>query len=586
MNEKVIYFSLNSNRKQSFYKYVRQQRICYAPKFSFALEGETDVFYDPRDLITVIERNEKKGSLHIIIDYVSCCGTGQETNYSEAIRDIIMCYPEVQFLFDETFVRKSIDARNDARNRKYNFMNFLFWEATSTDVMNNVLAEFHQFEMKFGDEKAIKEQFIRLLKGCINLYDGSNLRHAIKEVKRNRLSVESNYKKLQESRSTWAAVVVEEEYHQNMFNSYCLYANGFRVFPIVSATELLWINKTIRDDKVKRIEAPLLIRDYDLQFVDEDRVNSGVAKGDKSVDIGGQPYNFYMNEIDFIRGAKYIEIEKDEKELREDKKKYILVSDVAPYNPYWDAFDSVPKYFVSKGGKTVSIKKDYGQPIATEDEQRRLCLKGIEKPLEGIFASFRDDIKEVRERYDESRDVSDFVTKRTNNSGHSCPLDIYGITRSMVQRAETYYQNGCNRLAALLAGEALEVLNGFHKSLMYKAYYLQAVAENAMAMSLLGGDEGVLRRDVKFRLKQKVIKDVERMMPGDEEYRYNLLYNIFNDCMLFCQQKEYFEAADEALSVMVHEKEGISPARFVNILVEKVGKIAELFRKLFKNKDE
>ena len=208
----------------------------------------------------------------------------------------------------------------------------------------------------------------------------------------------------------------------------------------------------------------------------------------------------------------------------------------------------------------------------------------MKKQMEGIYASLRR-IPCVKKRYDESREIGDddhmmipFKISRTDSSGHSCPLDLYGIARSMVHRAEDYYQNGDNRLAALVAGEALEVLNGFHKSLMHKAYYIQAVAENAMAMSLLGGDEGVLRTDIKFRLRQKVVRDVERMIPNDEEDRYNLLYNIFNDCMLFCQQKEYFDAADEALSVMVHEKEGMSPADWINLIIDKIEGIIALFK--------
>lgn len=584
MNEKVIYFSLNSTRKNNFYQYIRKQRICYTPKFSFALECEGVVFDDPRDLITIIEKIEKKDSLHIIIDYVSCCGKGEEENYSTAIRDIIMCYPEVQFLFDETYVRKEYENRkaSDKYTPKYSFMNFLFRKAVFTDVtLMNVLAEFHQFDLGDFKKETIKDQFIRLLKGCNNMYDGSNLRHAIKWFKRDRLGVSSNYENLQTSRSDYIAVVVEEEYHQNMFNSYCLYVNGFRVLPIVSVSELLWINRTIKNHKdyfycTKEnggIEKkPLLFRDYDLQFVDEGSTSSGVKTG--GVTVNGQ--SLTLNEIDWIRGAKRIE---------KPVKKYALIGKNKDIdfgdNPYWNEFDEDNIYFASKGGDGICVDYDFDKPMAV-DEDGELCLRGVEKPIEGVYVSLREDFDFVRKRYDRSRENRAFVTSRTGISGHSCPLDIYGITRSMVHRAEDYYQKGANRLAALVAGEALEVLNGFHRSLMYKAYYIQAVAENAMAMSLLGGDEGVLRKDVKFRLRQKVISDVERMMPHDEEYRYNLLYNIFNDCMLFCIQKEYFEAADEALSVMVHEKEGMSLADFVNRVEVKIERVFCLFGKLFK----
>lgn len=591
MNERVVYFSLFPDRKNAFYQYVKDERICYTPKFSFALEGEKDDFNDPRDLITLIERTPKKDSLHIIIDYVSCCGTINETNYATAIRDIIMCYPEVQFLFDETFVRKSHDEKNkresvDGGNEGYNFLNFLFWKAEigKDEVISNVFAEFHQFDMGNYDVDVVRKQFIRLLKGCNNIYDASNLRYAIKRYKFRQLDVNRNYVKLEESRKRHAAVVVEEEYHQNMFNSYCLYANGYRVFPIVSATELKWINEEKRHrylfsqgivEAEKKGEDPLLIRDYDLQFVDENLVDSEVEKGGVT-DIGSEkrpfPVDVKLNEIDYIRGAKAVKpkdkdgnviIAKGGRELV----KYVLIETDATgkANPYWKAFPKNQAYFVSKGDRTIDIKffkkmegsmgirkanrKFFGKEISDT-----LMLKGLRKPMEGIYVSIRR-IPDVYDRYEDSRDKEEFVTNRQGGTGHSCPLDIYGIARLMVHRAEDHYKNGRNRLAALVAGEALEVLNGFHRSLMNKAYHIQAVAENAMAMSLLGGDEGVLRMDIKFRLNFKVSMEAKRMIPDDED-RFNLLYNIFNDCMLFCREKEYFEAADEALSVMVHEKEG------------------------------
>ena len=125
----------------------------------------------------------------------------------------------------------------------------------------------------------------------------------------------------------------------------------------------------------------------------------------------------------------------------------------------------------------------------------------------------------------------------------------------MIGRAEVYSREERYRTAALVAGEAMEILNGFHVSLMKTAYFIQAVAENAMAISLLGGNENVLSEDVSFRLR-KVKEDVVRLVPMRED-QLNVLYNIFNDCRLYCREKEYFEAADHALSIMMLEKEGL-----------------------------
>ena len=739
MLEKVIYFSLNTTRKTNFYEFIRHNGICFNPKFSFSLEGEEEELEDPRDLINLIEKDYKKDSIHVIIDYVSLFGKGKEENYSTVIRDIIMCYPEVQFLFDETYVKQENAKRKELcpEALEYNFLNFLFMKSPRfmKDLKNrmrpgfaidpqkngldeykylsNVLAEYHQFDMAGFKKGNVEEQFILLLKGRNNMYDGSNLRHAIKEHKYKKvLHVKLNYSKLCESRGNNAAITVEEEYHQSMFNGYCLYANGYRVFPIMTATELLWINK-----QKQHLGHPLLIRDYDLQFIDENRCTSnikdknifinvslsegqyhiersanccadvqcvvfnkmekqngdynlefdndqnthqkvsikktnshdgnckltfvyedGVAsvipkevvieylednKGEYNIEFAdvedpnlenntfqrrgafhrsenereihqepkdpqSLPHSIKIhkaigkdgcyslldleeiieakaNEIDYIRGAKAF------RDLEDGSVIGFVEFDID--NSYWKSFGTknAITYFVSKGEESLSIlepKNDDSSVKAMNPQGKCLELKGLKKPLEGIYASMQL-IPAVNERYKDSRDIDAFKTSREGGE-HGCPLDIYGIARSMVQRAERYYKFGRPRLAALVAGEALEVLNGFHKSLMNQAYYILSVSENAMAMSLLGGNEEMLKKDVNIRLRKKVKEDVDRMI-ADPKDRYNLLYNIFNDCMLFCQEKEYFGAADEALSAMVHEKEGVRLGKWIGDKCKTIG---------------
>ena len=494
------------------------------------------------------------------------CGKGKEKNYSTVIRDIIMCYPEVQFLFDETFTILENEKRKLEGEDAYSFLNFLFWNEPNTmkatgneplkgfkKCLKSVIAEFHQFNLGKMDtlggfsKNAVEKQFIFLLKGRNNMYDGSNLRHAIKEYKfTEKLHVKVNYATLSESRSEYAAVTVEEEYHQSMFNGYCLYANGYRVIPIMTASELRWINEKYKNQEIAN--KPLLIRDYDLQFIDEDRVPK-TQEG--------------KNEIDFIRKANKVY----------DSTNKIIQYTVLPNddNPYWSGFDESKTFFVSKGEEALRLDLNYSKAMEESQDKEGnhfLKLRGIKKPLEGIYASMRL-IPVVNERYNSSRDTDSFKTSREGGE-HGCPLDIYGIARSMVQRAERYYKFGRPRLAALVAGEALEVLNGFHKSLMNQAYYILSVSENAMAMSLLGGNEEMLKKDVNIRLRKKVKEDVDRMI-ADPKDRYNLLYNIFNDCMLFCQEKEYFGAADEALSAMVHEKEGVRLGKWIGDQCKTIG---------------
>ena len=631
MNEKVIYFSLNEERRKSFYQFVGDE-ICYTQKFSFSLEGDnrcgrgpnsfgagvgadagqhegdnsymkdhsnvhnsvqTPLFKDPRDLIPLIENCKKKDSLHVIIDYVSCCSFEKIDNYAEVIRDIIMAYPEVQFLFDETFVLKETPTTS---TDKWCFLNFLFKDATikngevkCKNEAISVLTDFHQFSFGELHNEEIEKQLICLLKGRNNMFDGSNLRCAIRTYKLvNKLKVRDNFFKLTKSRRDHLAIVVEEEYQQSIFNGYCLYTNGFRAIPIMTATELKWINKKENEEFIKvgndkNDPKTIVVRDYDLQFIDERKC---LTEDKPKVKTKGGNEVEEINEIDLVRGAKYCaEIKKEEtnawtkgksKDVRKYEEDFALVP--IKHNPYWKAFQHTPTFFVSKGGgnlitrKCVKMKK---RPMHLSHKTKKLVLYGIQKPIEGIYVSMQK-FKPVRKRY--KKTVYGFLRKKENGvniyridikrqevGGHGCPLDIYGIVRSMVNRAELYYRFGRPRLAALVAGEALEILNGFHMSLMKQAYYIKAVSENAMAMSLLGGDEALLCEDLIFRMK-KVRKEVNRLVQ-DIDDRENLLMNIYNDCRLFCREKEYLVAADDALSYMMRDREGWNLiSKIINLL--------------------
>lgn len=585
MNEKVIYFSLNRKRAFSFFDYIVKNRICYRPKFSFSLVKPKRSFKDPRDLITLIEEEHKKDSLHIIIDYISCCDWGDFDNHATVIRDIIMAYPEIQFLFDETFVSKTKRDQASGKQNNWCFLNFLFQDAND-DICNNgniiidvyngktkepeptpfhVLKEFHQFDLSGFSEDTTNEQFIRLLKGCNNMYDGSNLRCAIKSYKFSKLHVKNNFKLITESRHDHAAIVVEEEYHQAMFNSYCLHANGFRVLPVMTATELHWANNNVG----KIDDDCIVVRDYDLQFVDESSSSSVINSKIEGTNL-----------IDYIRGAKDWS-GTDWSKMSSKVKRidgYSLIPMDFNNNPFWGNFIMGNTFFVSKGDSTkednpkiiLNFKDEIKRIKPIGDKNEQLQLYGIKKPLEGIYASMQE-FKIVHDRYHDTiyrntKNNDDYKIEigRQGDGGHSCPLDIYGIARSMVHRAGVYYYVGRHRLAALVAGEAIELLNGFHLALMKQAYYIQAVSENAMAMSLLGGDEDKLCKDLVLRLEEKVKRDVERMIRNKED-RMNLLMNIYNDCRLFCREKEYLTAADDALSIIMQEKESLHFSDLFNL---------------------
>lgn len=539
--EKVVYFSLKDKNITNFDEITKTLR--YAPKYSFEVVHKEDGFNNLRDLIPLIEDCTNKESLHVIIDYESLKGDDvDENDCAKVLRHIIMAYPEVQFLFDETktngkcfltdFLFK--DKTNDVKiNKEFSdgmeghvidTKEFVVGKDNAVPLLIQVQPELHTICIDEEDDHFA----LLLVKGRNNLYDASNLRSTIKAVKRCELRVIDNYRRLTQSRRNHMAVVVEEEYHQNMFNSYCLYANGYRVYPIITATELISRNK-----QEEKTPCAIYVRDYDLQFIDE-----------KQSDYANVDYN----EVDWVRGAK-----------RNEDDKYVILE--RAINKYWSHFNDKHGYFLTKGGDGIELKLDNAdnrQSMRCKNEDKTLVLNGMGKPIEGIYISVQK-INEIKCRYQETRYLkkhNDYciVTKRMGKDGHSVPLDIYGIARSMVQRAEKYYNDKKYRLAALVASESIEILNGFHPSLMKRAYYVQAVSENAMAMSLLGGEESKLIEDIDFRFE--IIKeDVKRMVVGKVD-RKNVLNNIYNDCRIFCRDVEYLEAADEALSFLVHENEG------------------------------
>ena len=141
------------------------------------------------------------------------------------------------------------------------------------------------------------------------------------------------------------------------------------------------------------------------------------------------------------------------------------------------------------------------------------------------------------------------------------------MANRMIRRAEIYYNNKRYLLAALVSGEAMEILNGFHHRLMIKAYYIQAIAENAVSMDVVGANEKYLAKDAQFRVE--IIKeDVERFYYGyEEDSSRNVLNHIFSTCRQFCKEHEHFESEEVFLSAMGHLLEGMSIGKFFKYIV-------------------
>ena len=518
-HKKILYFSTNRNTIEAFNAFCKRNDL--QRKNKFELICHKDDFASVFDLHIYLENtSDDLTSLFVIIDYLSLSCKEKYQDNREMLCDIILAYPEVHFFFDDSYVRyKGING---------DYRNFLFEESQDSSL----LGSFHSFCVERND--GYNTSFDRLLNQRNNLFDASNLRSCIRNSKYEDLHVHKNFSKIQDSRKNNLAIVVEEEISQCFFNSYLLYTNGFSALPVSTACELMWVNKTHAiHNNIK-----LILRDSDLQFKDE---KNHLCNG--------------YSEIDLIRGYKF-----NDKVNNFD----ILDNPDSFTNDFWSNLYNKRTYFITKGYKggkmIISNPQDRTKDntLNINASSSNISVWGISKPVNGIYNEIHK-INEVKDRFRESRysltgDTEGVYKIRIDRKDHdhSTPLDIYEIVRSMVKRSEHYYSAGKFLFAALISSEAIEMMNGFHLTLMLKAYYINAVAENALAVRLLGANEEKLKEDTRFRLAEKVPQDLDRMCQNAPEFKKNMLISIYNEARRFCKMKEHLDSAEVALSLLVH----------------------------------
>lgn len=432
------------------------------------------------------------------------------------------------------------------------------------NLISKIAVDFVDFDMVTINIESMSSNLLKnIVQGYDNLFDASNLRYAIKQWKYADIDVHSqNLRSTQESRRDNLAICVEEEREQNRFNSYCLFANGYRVLPITSAVELMRINDRFSDEETT-IKPSLIVRDYDLQFPDQHEIPSTP-----------------IDAIDQIRGYRFHE---------ESEKWDTYICNSKCWSSFYDSesnqekgYSKIPILFISKGGKNVDIEK--ASKLLSNSKsgkhgyisyyinrrfgvfEPRLHLPGIQKPISGIYRKFFE-VKQIKERYELSRKHRrKYMNTSRQGHEHGTSLDIYSLVKSIIDRARKYFDSGKYIHAAILSNEALEYLNGFHQSLMVEAYYINAVAENAISLDAMGVDEETLSEDALIRV-HKIKEDVKRLyeQKGKKGWKKesvtrlsrNALNQIYSDCRTFCHDKEHFKAEDVFISAMGHINEKI-----------------------------
>lgn len=559
---KILYFSLDDNRCAAFGKMVQDNKLNYSSKAMFKLLNE-HAYKDVGDLVFFLDNYEEDyQSLHVIIDIAAVLDPEKIKKQEDVkrtriklIRDLIISYPEVQFIFD----RRSGDNHTltqyifpkeelpESIREKYQD----WFKTTATKVFVKFLEL--RWDVVESTSKALKDTFYTIICGMDNTFDGTNIRYAIKDWNYLLLRIDKNYGNIQNSRSVNLALCVEEETNQNMFLSYALYKSGYRVLPVTCAAELKKLNEAVNESKC------IIFRDFDLQFEDEGKA------------------------IDLIRGYKFCDKEEVEIERAKCEEYYsegwnsmLKVDSLNNIkNRYWKDICDNTTVYVTKGPRNseiVSPKYFVGAEIS--EDREILKLGGFRKPVSGIYHAFHE-VNEIRRRYDESLQNNMFVTSREGHD-HSTPLDIYDLVNSMLKRAERYYASERFRLAALVSSEANEIMNGFHQRLMVKAQYIIAKAENAIAMDVVGGDEAILAADAIFRV-EKIRMDVERIYTTDKGVDsaqcINVLNQIFSDCRQYCKDREHFKSEEVFIDAMAKLNDGIdseSPSLFIKEAKEKL----------------
>lgn len=457
-NKKLLYFSLNPHSTKAFYNYIARTFQDRRNSFSVCIVDKNNSFKHASDLTLFLEQQSGLGSFYVIIDYLSFYNfhlddkSAYEKNEmngndmivvsdrikglkdfsikqaSEIIAKTILKYPEVMFLFDESWQEKQNDNKP---NNEINFTDFLFYDGC--DDVVSIYKDYHQYRVWH------EQPFAFIKRNWDNLYDGSNLRFAIKRYFYRQLCVSRyNFSAVQDSRKDYLAFCIEEEHSQIRFNSYALYTNGFRVLPISSAQDLKDFNSYLKDCNLKF--PPVVVRDYDLQFADEKTDD----KHEETID----GVKVKINVIDDIRGVKFFD--SSDCRLYQGRWHVLTYDSKKKDYDYWSSFLEYPVYFISKGGHGIKIAEtdkflEKSRKQLTTKQRKQLVKERIKISflLRGILDERKTELNDDRQKqaealFDKRRELRKQIKiidcNKRNNDRESVFLD--GTTEQIVRGIE------------------------------------------------------------------------------------------------------------------------------------------------------
>jgi hypothetical protein len=575
--QELLFFTLNDCTAISFERYVRFTGKEYVKNSEFRYlrqpSGDPITFKHLLDLEYFIEGLpvHRIANLLIIIDQYSLDLGDNRT--LELLDEIILLYPEVKItflscnddwvsLFDshklECQIEKPEKCSHDRCESCKNYRSDDGRKGYDRCSVSLVLPYIHSFDLGKllnADPENISgsngpEPFTLLVRGQSNMFDASNLRNLVKQRTFDKITTRSNFAREQCSRAHNKALVAEEELSQAYTAAYGMYVMGYSVLPVVSAAELKYLQKK----KTEAWPSWIILRDYDLQYEDykEVRLDLYHLRGLMRVDSHG----------------KSIDQHNDDKYWKWDRCDDIwgkMPFSKVGYSMFLSRFDvsdkkinpqiCQPKLFNRLNDGFYD--KNLGIAVEKSSKQKAL-LNGLAKPLDGIYELL--DVPQIRSVWRASQTQEPFDYTRSSVGGHSTPPFTFHIAQNLINRAQQYYDEKLYLPAALLAREALEILNGFHFILMLEAVYIYAVAETCLDLDSMGINEDRLATNSVFRLKS-LNKLVERICKDNPKARRSVLSQIFNDIKLLNRSQEQFKSGDVALNELINARFGITRHR-------------------------
>lgn len=623
-DHKILYFSINQNHCKQFYNWAQGiYEECHFVKLD-----EDFVFKSPKDLSVVLSSFENPDDLYVIIDYLSLFTNYKElTESAKIIRSTILQYPEVDFLFDQSGVddnwisgiefvlgksRNNIEVSMKVVQGFHIFRNddshpFFFTELDYDNLFDGTNFRWAIRKVYYDKLNVNKENF-----KIPQEHRRDNLAYVIDDE-----PGQSRFNSIALYASGFRVIPVHTA---RMLMSLNIFVNSYG-----SAQDIL--------------TPKVIVRDFDLQFPDARKLKDYSSDAPYSFynvpqwddkwnltieDVTIDQIGCYDKMIDYIRDYRYYG-ENEEKKQPSTEKHWALASDdeinkfwckrlkytqktTKPNSsrPFWrkilwrrnkqDSQNStnicsetepIYTFVVTNGHDRMRIDSaNIFHPKKINIEDGWLEISGMQKPVSGLYYPFFFKLRDekgnciietnfVDTRYKED-DIEYEIDKKRANHNHGVPLDIYDTILQMQHRAEKYYEQEKYVKAAVLAQDIIELLNGFHHQMMIKAYHLKTMAENAIAMDVVGADERELVLDALYRVKL-VKDDIHRMVyplykqPGiiikyqRRKKERQLLGHIYSDCRKACHDNEYFDVEAVFISAMAHVNDGFAP---VDIFLE------------------